>query len=84
MMSQTPQAPHLIFAAIAIMTLGLTGCGDIRGPSLHGNPRSMSSDTLCFRNAVKPIPEFRAEIMQRNLDCNSILEDDPLIEDRRF
>ncbi len=81
-MSKTAHVPHLILSATIM--LGLTACGDMRGPSLHSTSESMSSDTLCFRNAVKPIPEFRAEIMQRNLNCSDILRDDPLIEDRRY
>ena len=74
------------YSALSLLFLCLVigGCGNMRGPSLKSNPESMSSDTLCYRDAVKPMPEFRTEIKRRNLDCRSILENDPLLIDRRY
>jgi len=50
---------------------------------MSGDPAKMSSDTLCFRYANNKAPELAAEIDRRNLDCASILREDPLLTQGR-
>ena len=74
------------FLLIALCLI-LPACSGIKRPS--SNPAKMSSNALCYRAELKrnnPAEKaaFDQEINRRNLDCNAILADDPLMGERRF
>lgn len=72
----------LLFAA-----LFLPSCSGLKRPS--GDPAKMSSNALCYRAELKrsnPAEKaaYDLEIAHRNLNCDAILADDPLMGERRF
>jgi len=74
------------FLLIALCLI-LPACSGIKRPS--SDPAKMSSNALCYRAELKrsdPVEKaaFEQEIDRRNLDCNAILSDDPLMGERRF
>ena len=74
------------FLLIAL-SLFVASCSGIKRPS--GDPAKMSSNALCYRAELKrnnPTEKaaFDREIDRRNLDCDAILADDPLMGERRF
>ncbi len=66
---------HILIISICLL---LTACTGLKTPSTSGDPAKMSADTLCFRYASSEDPALGAEIAARNLDCVTILRDDPL------
>ena len=74
------------FLLIALCLI-LQACSGIKRPS--SDPAKMSSNALCYRAELKRSnPAERAafdqEIDRRNLECDAILGDDPLMGERRF
>lgn len=77
---------RLIIVAISGGLL-LPACtsGHYKYPTASGNPASMSVDTLCYRYATRPSDEaLRTEVARRGVDCERIIEDDPLYRGRGF
>ena len=68
------------FFALFTTLLTITACGGhYKTTSLSGDPAKMSADTLCFHYASSKNPKFATEIDARNLDCTTLLRDNPLL-----
>jgi hypothetical protein len=63
-------------ASAILILLVLPACQSLKRPS--SDPAKMSSDTLCYRAANKNNEALQNEIDRRNLNCNNILQSDPL------
>lgn len=72
----------LLFAA-----LFLPSCSGLKRPST--DPATMGSNALCYRaeltrNDPAQQAAFHQEIANRNLDCDAILANDPLMGEHRY
>lgn len=74
-----------IMAAVLASALMSAACdtATMRRPS--SNPAKMSSDTLCYRAATAKKDEAVIdEIRARHLNCDAVLENDPLLNGSRY
>lgn len=66
---------NILLAALLV----LTACEGYRAPGTS-DPAKMSGDTLCYRYAyAKTNRALKEEVVNRNLDCRAVLEEQPLI-----
>lgn len=81
---------HFSFLLSGLTLVILSACSsNADTPKGYNHPSTsvskMSSDTLCYRAAgAKENPEIKAEIRARGLDCQGILENDPLMNFNRY
>ena len=80
-----PPAPALMLAALSLSSCGGCSSCNYKKPSVSGNPSGTSADTLCYRAVNAPLNQsLQDEVRARNLDCDAILDSDPLMDNRRY
>ena len=70
---------------LILIVLGMSSCSGYKRPS--SSPSKMASDTLCYRAETVNKSDraaYKDEINRRNINCNSVLENDPLLNTQRY